>query len=171
MMTTTILGRNMRDQHIQSLRDFGCAEELVVLLTEMSPETPVFAYQSGGEGLFYLVTGSADSEGAVYIDRKRMHIALDPEDARRVVALTGAHVEENNPTTWRVRVTPELALNPAARPHLRAAAERSLVRSTTRPRRDAADDGRRGVDVRQPSCGVCGIELPATRICDDHGRQ
>lgn len=160
----------MPDQQLQDMREFGCPPPLLAFLAELPEQTPFFAMPSGGKGEFWIIKANADCEGALYLDRSALLIALDPSDARVLVDVTGSRVEENNPTTWRVLVTPAQAVDPQHRDRYLAAAASSLARSLSRPGKAESETRDRMYAPLGPVCPVCQEELPLTGSCDTHGR-
>ena len=160
----------MRDQQLQDMREFGCPESLVDFLGALPKDCPFFAHQSGGEGLFWIVKAAPDCESAMYIDRSALLLALDPESARALMAITGAKPAEANPTTVRVKVTPELLAAPGNDQRFLEAGVAALQRSAGRAGKAESDKTDRMYAPLGRVCPVCQLELPGTGICDKDGR-
>lgn len=160
----------MRDQQLQGMREFGCPESLVDFLSELPDECPFFAHQSGGEGLFWIAKAAPDCESAMYIDRSALLLALAPERARKLMAITGAKPAEGNPTTVRVKVTPEILESPGNRERFLSAAVEALHRSAGRAAKADSERSDRMYAPLGRTCPECKEELPLTGICDRDGR-
>lgn len=156
---------------VGALRGINCHEALIDLIRDLPMSTPRAVLRpTEGNDESYNVLGGPDCEAAMYVDRTRLYIALDPADAHRVAALTGVAVAGKNPTTWRLRVSPADAARAAAVRHLRDAVSLSLTRSRERQAADRSRATSGNLAAPRPVCPACGIEMPRSGICDDHGR-
>lgn len=154
----------MTPAQIRELQGFGCDQPLLDTIGEALEGTPVVVERSGGQGLFYKVLGAADAEAGLYVDPSRMHIALDPQDAARLCALTGLSVIKANPTTQRVRVHTHDLTDPTVRQHVTEAVALAVEQSAVGRSRvvsDADNPGRRDLG----RCGEHGWPLNARGEC------
>jgi len=156
---------------VVALRGISCHEALIDLIRDLPVGTPRAVLRPAeGTNESYNLLGGPDCEAAMYVDRTRLYIALDPADGHRVAALTGVAVAGKNPTTWRLRVSPADAARAAAVRHLRDAVSLSLTRSRERQAADRSRATSGKLAAPRPVCPACGIEMPRSGICDDHGR-
>jgi hypothetical protein len=153
------------DARLRQLTDAGCHPELVALIGELAPDTSWYAEPAGGQADWYHVKASVDSEGAVYIDRRHLMVALPPEDAGRIADRLSTRVERKNPTTWRVAISPDHTRDPRTRAIALDAVRRSIVRSVDRNRRDRGDGHLHDRPAR-PVCPVHFTELPINGACE-----
>jgi hypothetical protein len=167
-MTASAATDGVRDEQRRVLRQYGCPPVLLSLLSDDEVARCWFCRYTTGSGDYYVVSADADSSLALYVDRDRILVVLEPEDARALVATTGAKLRERD-ATWLVEIVPALAADSEIRETIVAAINRALARSAITP---ASTPGQR---VRQETappqvCPDCHHVLPATGVCDDHGR-
>lgn len=170
---------SQRDRAVQALRR-ACFGEGLVSAIECLPET-VFIHVKvdEGDGSFLPVAAAPNSQAAFYAERGgRLTVALDAHRARRLAQRTGHELVEVNGTTGRVAfeswaiehfACSEHASERAYATELLDALVEALDRSASTVARSRS--ARAARSPAAPSlCPGCGLALPLTGVCDDHGR-
>lgn len=170
---------SQRDRAVQALRRARFGEGLVSAI-ECLPETvTIHVKVDEGDGSFLPVAAAPNSQAAFYAERGgRLTVALDAHRARRLAQRTGHELVEVNGTTGRVAfegwaiehfTRSEHASERAYATELLDALVEALDRSASTVARSRS--ARAARSLAAPSlCPGCGLALPLTGVCDEHGR-
>lgn len=162
------------DRAVHALRTFGCNADVVALIALLPDDIEILVQTEEGDDTFLPVTGAPGCQAALYAERYRVIVALEPHRAARLHSLTGYELVECNPTTVRVAIHGGTVAYAGTHDedvlqHAMEAIAEALARSRARFAR--ADGNRRQQQDRaSPACPTCFMTLPATGLCDDHGR-
>ena len=155
----------------EALAELGCHPALIAILSPLgSREHAVVATRSTAKTGGFLLSGGVGQQAAVYLGTNRLFVALTPDEAHRVAVHTpGTVVERKNSTTLHLKVLAQDISNEKERVRLREAIVTAFDLSLEREAPDRGLGQRGLARPSGPSCPACGVELPVTLVCDDHG--
>lgn len=157
------------DEAVDRLRSFGCHELLLALIDGLPADSYIVVKVNQGSSVFVPVAAGADCVAAIYAEKKVFYVALEPDRAQHFAGLTDAPLNKDNATTWRIAIEPSNASG-ASKRLLVQAIDEALVRSAQKPAAEKRDANQKAPSILERSCTVCHIALPATGVCDDHGK-
>ncbi len=160
----------MKDQVLRRMDDLGCARSLRRLIEKLPDDVGVVVNPGRAQGL---PLAAADGcVAGIYMGPGNLWLLLTPDQARQVHDATGSHMVRKNPTTWYVYVKATEAADAALAPNYEQAVVTALQRSATRVGRETpdADPPVVGGSLRQRICPADWQVVPASGICDEHGR-
>jgi hypothetical protein len=154
-----------KHQVIQQGAAYGSQPALLSLIDTLPDDVSVVVKDGVGDWL--PVAATHGSNAGIYLNRRYLHVILDPEDARSLVADTGFRLSGINNASGYVKVTTEEADGPH-RERLVREVERALRRSADSVGGDA---GPRGIRGQRPQrlCPETWEEVPVSGVCDLHG--
>ena len=117
---------------LEALRQFGVDEALLTVLEDASRHAPLVVKTAAGSSSFKPVAAALDRQAAVYVERRRLIVALDPQDGREIELTDGLRVVEANGSTWRISVPFSVVANGDVRAVAVDAVVRALKRSQGR---------------------------------------
>lgn len=126
---------HMRDALLRRMDELGCSPDLRSLVAEL-PATVDVVLSTNAAGQVRLA-GAANAVPGVYVHARHFALALDPEDAGQLTALTGVTATASNPRTHHVKVDYRRLQDEEVLPILLRYSELALTRSAggrgTRP--------------------------------------
>jgi hypothetical protein len=138
---------------------------LVELLVEFARSNTVDICSDGASGL--VLSAASDANGAAYVRKQSLALALDPGGARQAAQQWGFSVSERNPTTHHVSVKNVDLDDPDRRAAIAGLLREAFDRAFQGERwtRGLPDRRLRRGDV----CPTCHLEMPASGPCPDCG--
>lgn len=101
---------------------------------------------------------------SLYVHRSSVSVALEPERARRAAEKIGGSLQQKNPTTWFLRLKPEVVT--ALYEYVLELGLAALAKSVAGPAYEGGQDAARGFAAARPICGSCHqYELAANGTC------
>lgn len=141
----------------------GVAAEVMQVLSALAQVHDIYVCARGGSGEIGM--GAApDAYAALYVSRRGMTLALEPDVAKDLAGPLGLSLVAKNPTTHYVKCPTERYGEPAFTARVLEAAEVALNRSWRGPRWDRLGASS-GAGRLQPTCPVHIYELSATGFC------
>ena len=147
--------------------EHGVSAAVQQLLDEIAAEQPVVFNRLKQ---YVSVQPAPDHRVAAYVRKRGLSIALEREDAAKLVAVDAALALEpdGGPTRYLI-VTDTVLAEPATRERALEALRLALERSRRIGLEQHTAGSVHGVQKPPSTCVVCPLQLPATGSCDDHG--